>query len=152
MNLLKRLWEWNPTIKDKWDAAEAEEALRLAKLDGVRPGQIIPVPYTPREKSDIVWHYYEWERPQQDLPIILKWDVPAGERVVVPNQLRSDFNVSGLKWRPTGIFRELGGETTRLGEQAANVLNGSNYNGMLRGLFGSAGLGASAGFHYSEKG
>ena len=139
MNLLKRLWEWNPTFKDKWDAAEAEKALRLAKLDGVRPGQIIPIPCTPKEKTDIVWHSYEWERPQQDLPVIIQTE--AGERVVLPQDIDYYFNVYGLKWRPTGIFTELGGTITQCGVQQANML-GQGCSAMLNSLYGSAALGA----------
>lgn len=71
--------------------------------------------------NDPIWYHYEFELPQQDLPIIIK--IKGEEHIVVPNQLSHEFNVAGLKWKPTRIFLEFEGTITRGGMQQASILS-----------------------------
>jgi hypothetical protein len=94
--------------------------------------------------DEIPWLSYEHSRPQQDLPIII--ECRGRERnyeiVLVPRDLPPEFNVANLRWRPTGIFRELGGTITECGAQMQNALGmGSGFCG---GFLASLGAGCSA--------
>ena len=103
--------------------------------------------------NEIPWLSYEYSRPQQDLPIIIECRGRERnyETVIVPGDLPPEFNVANLRWRPTGIFRELGGRVDDfrdLAGQQANALGlGSGFCGGFAGLLGSvgAGLGYAAG-------
>jgi len=104
------------------------------------PGKIIEVEKdTELYVIDPDWNYYEYARPQQDLPIIIRCpDRLPYERVVVPRDLPPEFNIFGLQWKPTGIFLEFSGEITYTAYQQQNSQYGS-MGGFLPGLLGSAG-------------
>jgi len=100
--------------------------------------------------SDIKWYSYEWERPQQDLPVIMRRrnygsDETLWEMIMISEELPDWFNVSGLEWRPTGIFTEFGGTITRnhQGWQQANCvgLGSSSFMSALLGSAASQGIG-----------
>jgi hypothetical protein len=90
--------------------------------------------------DEIQWYSYEYERPQQNLPIIVRQRHNEGyqELVLVPEQMHPETNVANLEWRPTGIFTELGGIINHYNSQQANACN--TLSVLLGGL---AGLGVS---------
>lgn len=99
--------------------------------------------------TDPTWLSYECSRPQQDLPVIIRCPGRNGESyheiVIVPRDLPPESNIANLRWRPTGVFTELGGrvdEYVSQADQQANALGfGSGFCGLL-GSIGATGLGA----------
>lgn len=99
-----------------------------------------------------IWHYYEYEQPQQDLPIIIetRWkSIKPYESVVFAKDFPPESNVSGLRWRPTGIFKEFKGTITQYGIQQANI-NQSLYGSLLSNMIGGQAGSLLSDFGYAE--